>query len=160
MPPRWIVEPSDVSVERNRHVALHCQAQGVPTPTIVWKKATGKTIATLQRAICSAEVFFASCYVLVKSLLAENPREARRDFLLIKQVEPISLPLLTLHLLTGSKAGDYEELRERTYTKILSNGTLLLQHVKEDREGFYLCHASNGIGSGLGKVVQLKVNCE
>jgi len=63
-------------------------------------------------------------------------------------------------LLTGSKAGDYEELRERTYTKILNNGTLLLQHVKEDREGFYLCHASNGIGSGLGKVVQLKVNCE
>ncbi|XP_029678061.1 Down syndrome cell adhesion molecule-like protein Dscam2 [Formica exsecta] len=98
VPPRWIVEPIDVSVERNRHVALHCQAQGVPTPTIVWKKAT------------------------------------------------------------GSKAGDYEELRERTYTKILSNGTLLLQHVKEDREGFYLCHASNGIGSGLGKVVQLKVN--
>ncbi|XP_011638391.1 Down syndrome cell adhesion molecule-like protein Dscam2 isoform X6 [Pogonomyrmex barbatus] len=98
VPPRWIVEPTDVSVERNRHVALHCQAQGVPTPMIVWKKAT------------------------------------------------------------GSKAGDYEELRERTYTKILSNGTLLLQHVKEDREGFYLCHASNGIGSGLGKVVQLKVN--
>lgn len=63
-------------------------------------------------------------------------------------------------VVTGSKAGDYEELRERTYTKILSNGTLLLQHVKEDREGFYLCHASNGIGSGLGKVVQLKVNCE
>ena len=45
VPPRWIVEPTDVSVERNRHVALHCQAQGVPTPTIVWKKATGETIA-------------------------------------------------------------------------------------------------------------------
>jgi len=42
VPPRWIVEPTDVSVERNRHVALHCQAQGVPTPTIVWKKATGE----------------------------------------------------------------------------------------------------------------------
>lgn len=41
VPPRWLVEPTDVSVERNRHVALHCQAQGVPTPTIVWKKATG-----------------------------------------------------------------------------------------------------------------------
>lgn len=60
----------------------------------------------------------------------------------------------------GSKSGEYEELRERAYTKILSNGTLLLQHVKEDREGFYLCQASNGIGSGIGKVVQLKVNCE
>ncbi|KAG7203545.1 hypothetical protein KM043_013595 [Ampulex compressa] len=98
VPPRWIVEPADVSVERNRHVAMHCQAQGVPKPTIVWKKAT------------------------------------------------------------GSKSGEYEELREKPYTKILSNGTLLLQHVKEDREGFYLCQASNGIGSGIGKVVQLKVN--
>ncbi|XP_014603229.1 PREDICTED: Down syndrome cell adhesion molecule-like protein Dscam2 isoform X7 [Polistes canadensis] len=99
VPPRWIVEPTDsISVERNKHVALHCQAQGVPTPVIVWKKAT------------------------------------------------------------GSKSGEYEEFRERAYTKILSNGTLLLQHVKEDREGFYLCQASNGIGSGIGKVVQLKVN--
>lgn len=63
-------------------------------------------------------------------------------------------------LIAGSKSGEYEELRERAYTKILSNGTLLLQHVKEDREGFYLCQASNGIGSGIGKVVQLKVNCK
>lgn len=72
----------------------------------------------------------------------------------------ILVDLYAVISLTGSKGGDYEELRERTYTKILSNGTLLLQHVKEDREGFYLCHANNGIGSGLGKVVQLKVNCE
>ncbi|XP_043473238.1 Down syndrome cell adhesion molecule-like protein Dscam2 isoform X4 [Leptopilina heterotoma] len=98
VPPQWIVEPIDVSVERNRHVSLHCQAQGVPTPTIIWKKAT------------------------------------------------------------GGKTGEYEELRERAYTKLLPNGTLLLQHVKEDREGFYLCQASNGIGTGIGKVVQLKVN--
>lgn len=42
VPPRWIVEPSDVSVERNRQIALHCQAQGVPTPVIVWKKTIGE----------------------------------------------------------------------------------------------------------------------
>lgn len=100
VPPRWIVEPTDVSVERNRHITLHCQAQGVPTPIVVWKKAT------------------------------------------------------------GSKSGDYEEVRERPYTKLLSNGSLLLQHVKEDREGYYLCQAHNGIGTGIGKVVQLKVNCK
>lgn len=65
------------------------------------------------------------------------------------------------HLLKlGGKTGEYEELRERAYTKLLPNGTLLLQHVKEDREGFYLCQASNGIGTGIGKVVQLKVNCK
>ncbi|XP_059226041.1 cell adhesion molecule Dscam2 isoform X4 [Stomoxys calcitrans] len=98
VPPRWIVEPSDANVERNRHIMLHCQAQGVPTPSIVWKKAT------------------------------------------------------------GSKSGEYEEVRERPFTKLLSNGSLLLQHVKEDREGFYLCQANNGIGTGIGKVIQLKVN--
>lgn len=42
VPPRWIVEPTDVNVERNRHITLHCQAQGVPMPVIVWKKAAGK----------------------------------------------------------------------------------------------------------------------
>ncbi|XP_030757648.1 Down syndrome cell adhesion molecule-like protein Dscam2 isoform X3 [Sitophilus oryzae] len=98
VPPRWLVEPADVSVERNRHVALHCQAQGVPTPTVIWKKAT------------------------------------------------------------GSKSGDYEEVRDHMYTKLLGNGTLLLQHVKEDREGYYLCQADNGIGTGIGKVIQLRVN--
>ncbi|XP_017775727.1 PREDICTED: Down syndrome cell adhesion molecule-like protein Dscam2 [Nicrophorus vespilloides] len=98
VPPRWLVEPMDVNVERNRHIALHCQAQGVPTPTVTWKKAT------------------------------------------------------------GSKSGDYEEVRDHMYTKLLENGTLLLQHVKEDREGFYLCQADNGIGTGIGKVIQLRVN--
>lgn len=78
---------------------MHCQADGVPTPTVIWKKAT------------------------------------------------------------GSKSGDYEEIREKPYTKLLSNGSLLLQHVKEDREGFYICQANNGIGTGIGKVIQLKVNC-
>ncbi|CAH2009909.1 unnamed protein product [Acanthoscelides obtectus] len=98
VPPRWLVEPVDVSVERNKHVALHCQAQGVPTPVVTWKKAT------------------------------------------------------------ASKSGDYEEIRDHMYTKLLGNGTLLLQHVKEDREGYYLCQADNGIGTGIGKVIQLRVN--
>lgn len=57
MPPRWIVEPSDTSVERNRHVALHCQAQGVPTPDIVWKKATG-TVFTSFNGFLFMTVFF------------------------------------------------------------------------------------------------------
>lgn len=60
----------------------------------------------------------------------------------------------------GSKSGDYEEIREKPFTKLLANGSLLLQHVKEDREGFYLCQATNGIGTGIGKVIQLKVNCK
>jgi hypothetical protein len=41
VPPRWEIEPVDVSVERNHQVSIHCQAKGVPTPTVTWKKAIG-----------------------------------------------------------------------------------------------------------------------
>nr|XP_018897402.1 PREDICTED: Down syndrome cell adhesion molecule-like protein Dscam2 isoform X3 [Bemisia tabaci] len=98
VPPKWSVEPMDVSVLRNQPALLNCQAQGVPQPSTVWKKAT------------------------------------------------------------GSKSGEYEIIKERMFVKLLSNGSLLLQNVKEDQEGYYLCQATNGIGSPLGKVVHLKVN--
>ncbi|XP_065348547.1 cell adhesion molecule Dscam2 isoform X2 [Cloeon dipterum] len=102
VPPKWVVEPVDTNAPRGRHVMIQCQADGVPAPTITWKKAR------------------------------------------------------------GSKSGDYEELRGGSswggQFKLLSNGSLLLQHVKEEHEGFYLCQASNGIGEGIGKVIQLHVN--
>lgn len=41
VPPRWIVEPTDVNVERNKHAVIDCQADGVPTPILLWKKAVG-----------------------------------------------------------------------------------------------------------------------
>ena len=51
VPPRWTIEPnSEISVERNRHVMLHCQAEGVPKPNIVWKKATSG-IASFKKKI-------------------------------------------------------------------------------------------------------------
>lgn len=53
VPPRWLVEPVDVSVERNHHVSLHCQAQGVPTPTVIWKKATGLYKLNIFYSICT-----------------------------------------------------------------------------------------------------------
>jgi hypothetical protein len=59
----------------------------------------------------------------------------------------------------AAKSGDYEEVKDHMYTRLLGNGTLILQHVKEDREGYYLCQAENGIGPVIGKVIQLRVNC-
>lgn len=41
VPPKWIVEPVDVNVERNKHAVIDCQADGVPTPILLWKKAIG-----------------------------------------------------------------------------------------------------------------------
>lgn len=47
VPPRWLVEPRDTSVERTRHAVLDCQAQGVPPPVVVWKKASGNLVIAL-----------------------------------------------------------------------------------------------------------------
>lgn len=42
VPPKWTIEPADVDIERNRQLIIDCQADGVPKPTVVWKKATGQ----------------------------------------------------------------------------------------------------------------------
>jgi hypothetical protein len=40
----------------------------------------------------------------------------------------------------------------------LKNGTLLIEDVKEEDEGYYMCEANNGIGASLSAVVSLIVN--
>lgn len=42
VPPHWVVEPKDISVSAGKDLMLHCQAEGYPVPTIVWKRAMGK----------------------------------------------------------------------------------------------------------------------
>lgn len=41
---------------------------------------------------------------------------------------------------------------------LLANGSLWLESVGSQDEGQYICRATNGIGSGLGKVIYLDVN--
>ncbi|ODN04431.1 Down syndrome cell adhesion molecule-like protein Dscam2 [Orchesella cincta] len=97
IPPKWTVEPRDINVAAGQSVALHCQADGHPQPSIVWKRAT------------------------------------------------------------GTQPGEYKDLSGAT-TGIYSNGTIRFDHVKKSDEASYLCEARNDVGSGLSKVVFLKVN--
>ncbi|KAI4813539.1 hypothetical protein KUCAC02_002778 [Chaenocephalus aceratus] len=41
--------------------------------------------------------------------------------------------------------------------QIMSNGSLLIRHVLEDDRGYYLCQASNGVGSDISKSMILTV---
>ncbi|XP_071527560.1 cell adhesion molecule Dscam2-like isoform X6 [Panulirus ornatus] len=38
VPPRWVVEPQDVSVIRGEDAVLTCQATGFPVPTVTWRR--------------------------------------------------------------------------------------------------------------------------
>jgi hypothetical protein len=41
VPPEWVIEPKDMSVVAGHTVALHCQADGFPLPTVIWRKGHG-----------------------------------------------------------------------------------------------------------------------
>jgi hypothetical protein len=38
------------------------------------------------------------------------------------------------------------------------NGSLEFLHISKDSEGYYLCEAKNEVGTGVSKVIFLKVN--
>ncbi|XP_059489075.1 cell adhesion molecule Dscam2-like isoform X3 [Neocloeon triangulifer] len=42
VPPRWLREPKDRNVTRDNPVQFDCQAEGFPTPTVVWRKLIGQ----------------------------------------------------------------------------------------------------------------------
>ena len=42
VPPKWIVEPEDQSVILGNSVTIPCEANGSPSPTLLWKQAIGK----------------------------------------------------------------------------------------------------------------------
>jgi hypothetical protein len=54
---------------------------------------------------------------------------------------------------SGKLATQFDEMEGS-----LKNGTLLIEDVKEEDEGYYMCEANNGIGASLSAVVFLTVN--
>jgi hypothetical protein len=54
---------------------------------------------------------------------------------------------------SGKLATQFDEMEGS-----LKNGTLLIENVKEEDEGYYMCEANNGIGASLSAVVFLTVN--
>lgn len=58
----------------------------------------------------------------------------------------------------GSQPGEYKDFLFEPHVHQYQNGTLSFTHVSKDNEGQYLCEAKNNIGSGVSKVIFLKVN--
>lgn len=59
----------------------------------------------------------------------------------------------------GKTAADYNPLLSlHGRSVLLANGSIWMEAVGPQDEGHYLCRATNGIGSGLGKVIYVSVN--
>ena len=40
----------------------------------------------------------------------------------------------------------------------VTNGSLFVERAQKEDEGYFLCHADNGVGGGLSKVIYLTVH--
>ena len=61
----------------------------------------------------------------------------------------------------GEQTGDYRELSYNDGNSGIEshiNGTLIINNVTREHEGFFLCQANNGIGAGLSKLIRLTVH--
>lgn len=39
VPPKWVLQPTDSSVQSGEDLSLHCQADGWPKPIVGWQKS-------------------------------------------------------------------------------------------------------------------------
>ncbi|CAL1268402.1 unnamed protein product [Larinioides sclopetarius] len=53
---------------------------------------------------------------------------------------------------------DYKTIISNSHIHALENGSLMIREAEQNDAGYYLCQATNGIGSGLSKVVELTVH--
>lgn len=66
-------------------------------------------------------------------------------------------PLNVARLLLDEQPGEYKDLFESNVQQY-QNGSLNFTNISKDNEGQYLCEAKNNIGTGVSKVIFLKVN--
>lgn len=57
----------------------------------------------------------------------------------------------------GVSPGDYKDFKPNNPDVRVEDGTLMINNIQKTNEGYYLCEAVNGIGSGLSAVVLISV---
>ncbi|XP_076374956.1 Down syndrome cell adhesion molecule 1 isoform X47 [Megalopta genalis] len=66
-------------------------------------------------------------------------------------------PQVTWKRATGDTPGDYTDLKLSNPDISVEDGTLAINNIQKTNEGYYLCEAVNGIGSGLSAVILISV---
>jgi hypothetical protein len=56
--------------------------------------------------------------------------------------------------------GDYKDFKANDANVKVEDGTLSVSNIQKLNEGYYLCEATNGIGSGLSAVMLISVQGE
>ncbi|XP_068083883.1 cell adhesion molecule Dscam1 [Anabrus simplex] len=81
-----------------------------------------------------------------------------KDVTLHCQADGYPAPSITWRKAVGTHPGEYKEFLYEPNVNFYRNGSLSFLHISKDSEGYYLCEAKNEVGTGVSKVVFLKVN--
>lgn len=65
--------------------------------------------------------------------------------------------LVLCNMFSGMAPGDYKDFKPNNPDVRVEDGTLMINNIQKTNEGYYLCEAVNGIGSGLSAVVLISV---
>lgn len=140
LPPSWKIEPnSTYSATERSSVMFDCVvANGYPPAQVVWKQLKNKVVPTMANLLMNN-----------KNFLIDNTVSAFVDSNVISGNPSVF----------GQMAQQYHLIRSGPHYQVFENGSLRISEVSSHLDaGFYLCQASNGVGPGLSKMVQLKVN--
>ncbi|CAN7981007.1 unnamed protein product, partial [Ixodes pacificus] len=104
----------------------------------------------------------ASLVVQVRPLWVIEPGDASvllgRDARMDCRADGYPIPTITWERENLYGSSGYSVITSGSDYEIFSNGSLLVKNTREQSAGRYLCQATNGIGSGLSKLVHLKVH--
>ncbi|XP_068082192.1 cell adhesion molecule Dscam2 [Anabrus simplex] len=89
----------------------------------------------------------------------QQAAEGVLNFIVYCQAEGFPPPTITWRRAIGKRPGNYRDIESgHGGLTVYNNGSLYIQRLQEEHEGYYLCEAVNGIGPGLSKVIYLTVN--
>ncbi|XP_075741847.1 cell adhesion molecule Dscam1-like [Rhipicephalus microplus] len=74
------------------------------------------------------------------------------------QAEGFPPPRIWWEKSSAARPTEYKAIISNSHIHTLENGSLMVREAERNDTGFYLCQASNGVGSGISKVIELKVH--
>lgn len=88
----------------------------------------------------------------------DSSAQAGQDVLLHCQSSGYPKPTITWKKAIGPTPGEYKDFLYEPTVQLFPNGTIYFKKINKDSQGHFLCESKNNIGSGVSKVIFLKVN--
>ena len=126
-----------------QNVLIDCLSEGVPSPVMTWERGLSSSPSlnppsSILQQIPSAVMPSASSTSLSSSSSSSSASSSSSTSL------------------SGPRY--YSVIPSGPHFEVYVNGSLLIKNTAEEDAGYYLCQASNSIGPGLSKVIQLTVH--